>query len=203
MRRLRKLARKGRWFQETAPHLPEPPPSERPSRLRRLLQWVALGLRLLYYTLKTGVGLNPAIGAAAGYVFNLNSLHDPNTSGVGHQPTGFDQLIAIYEQFVVYGVKYRIQVANSETSLEAIHGITITDQPGTVTDPRQYMENGQTQWKCVAARGGGNISEFSGYVDLAKVHGIKPEEYLEEDVYAGNSATSPTEMHICMFGLHQ
>jgi len=77
--------------------------------------------------------------------------------------------------------------------LEAIHGITITDQPGTVTDPRQYMENGQTQWKCVAARGGGNISEFSGYVDLAKVHGIKPEEYLEEDVYAGNSATSPTE----------
>jgi len=70
-------------------------------------------------------------------------------------------------------------------------GITITDQPGTVTDPRQYMENGQTQWKCVAARGGGNISEFSGYVDLAKVHGIKPEEYLEEDVYAGNSATSP------------
>jgi len=146
---------------------------------------------LLY--VENGVGLNPAIGAAAGYVFNLNSLHDPNTSGVGHQPTGFDQLIAIYEQFVVYGVKYRIQVANSETSLEAIHGITITDQPGTVTDPRQYMENGQTQWKCVAARGGGNISEFSGYVDLAKVHGIKPEEYLEEDVYAGNSATSPTE----------
>jgi len=70
---------------------------------------------LLY--VENGVGLNPAIGAAAGYVFNLNSLHDPNTSGVGHQPTGFDQLIAIYEQFVVYGVKYRIQVANSENFL--------------------------------------------------------------------------------------
>jgi len=88
-----------------------PPPSERPSRLRRLLQWVALGLRLLYYTFENGVGLNPAIGAAAGYVFNLNSLHDPNTSGVGHQPTGFDQLIAIYEQllFTVSNTVFKLQ----------------------------------------------------------------------------------------------
>jgi len=57
------------------------------------------------------VGLNPAIGAAAGYVFNLNSLHDPNTSGVGHQPTGFDQLIAIYEQllFTVSNTVFKLQ----------------------------------------------------------------------------------------------
>jgi len=39
------------------------------------------------------------------YVFKANSLFDPDLTGVGHQPTYFDQLAAIYSQYCVLGCK--------------------------------------------------------------------------------------------------
>jgi len=137
--------------------------------------------------------LNPPVGLAAAYVFSLNSLFDPNVTGVGHQPTGFDQLMAIYEQYTVYGVKYRIQVDNNDGAQSACHGVTISDSSTTQTDPRVYIENGQTQWQLVSRSTSNNISTFSGYIDLSKVHGIPMKQYMNEDVYAGTVGTSPNE----------
>jgi len=80
MRRLRKLARKGRWLPRDGSPPSEPPPSERPFETPSLATVGGSRLKTTLLYVENGVGLNPAIGAAAGYVFNLNSLHDPNTS---------------------------------------------------------------------------------------------------------------------------
>ena len=140
--------------------------------------------------------LNPGAGGIASvYVFNLNSLFDPNVTGVGHQPTGFDQLMAIYEQYTVYGVKYKVSINNVDATQAVIAGVTTNDSSTTQTDPRVYMENGQTEWKGVSNRNGAgeDIVYFSNYVDLAKVHGLPMNQYLNEDVYAGTQTTNPTE----------
>jgi hypothetical protein len=57
--------------------------------------------------------INP--GAVYGYdsVYNGNSVFDPENTGVGHQPRGFDQWAAVYNQYrvnkvtVVYEVRQR------------------------------------------------------------------------------------------------
>lgn len=149
-------------------------------------------LRTTFIYAENGISLNPGLaGVASTYVFNLNSLFDPNTTGAGHQPAGYDQMMAIYEEYIVYGVHYKIQLANSEAALEAVHGVTITDQITAVSDPRVYMENGQTQFQCVAGRGSDNLSQFSGYVDLAKIHGMSQTNYMEEYDYKGRQTTNP------------
>lgn len=38
-------------------------------------------------------------------VFNINSAYDPDNTGGGHQPRGFDQWAAVYGRYRVHGVK--------------------------------------------------------------------------------------------------
>jgi hypothetical protein len=47
------------------------------------------------------VSLHAASGVSVSYVFRANDLYDPNYTGTGHQPLGFDQLCLFYKRFVV------------------------------------------------------------------------------------------------------
>lgn len=51
-------------------------------------------------------------GALSRYEFIANGLYDPNFTGTGHQPYGFDQLIALYSYAVVHGCKSRVTCHN-------------------------------------------------------------------------------------------
>ena len=146
---------------------------------------------------ETGLNLDPGIGGTTGVrVFDLNSLFDPDVTGSGHQPAGFDQMMAVYEEYLVYGVRYKISFYGTDTGNEYIGGVTITDQISTVSDPRVYIENGMTQWGLVCAKAAGageRIKEFSGYVDLSKVHGESWASYSEQYSYKGNASASPPD----------
>jgi len=46
--------------------------------------------------------LNPGVaGAPSSYVFRSNSCFDPNVTGTGHQPRGYDQIMAMYQFLAV------------------------------------------------------------------------------------------------------
>jgi len=145
---------------------------------------------------ETGVSINPGIGGTAAVnVFNLMGLFDPNVTGIGHQPTGFDQYMAIFEQYVVYGCRWRVTITASSDTALAFVGVTASDQVTAQSDPRVYVENGMTQWKILGSSGGAGpaIAEFAGYVDMAKIHGMPMSQYLAESSHAGNVTASPTE----------
>lgn len=52
--------------------------------------------------------LNPAAGAIAVQNFRANSLYDPDSTGVGHQPSNYDRLTAIYDRYTVVGAKIKV-----------------------------------------------------------------------------------------------
>lgn len=90
------------------------------------------------------ISIAPSVaGTASSYVFSLNGLHNPDiTTLVGdHQPRGFDQLMALYEHYVVLGVKISVQCAcdNTQTPIT----IAISQQAGNNPDFNIYniMEN--------------------------------------------------------------
>lgn len=59
--------------------------------------------------------LNPGASSFASYVFSANGCFDPNISGVGHQPRGFDQWMAMYQRYTVIASKISIVCANTLT----------------------------------------------------------------------------------------
>lgn len=48
------------------------------------------------------------------YAFRLGSLYDPDFTGTGHQPWGFDQMVGLYQQYQVYRVKIQIKVTTAD-----------------------------------------------------------------------------------------
>lgn len=47
-------------------------------------------------------------GSAAHRVYACNGLHDPNITGIGHQPKGWDQLKTLYNKYTVVGAKLNV-----------------------------------------------------------------------------------------------
>lgn len=47
--------------------------------------------------------INPPIAGTGDAVFRANSLFDPDRTGTGHQPYGFDQLAVAYGHYIVTG----------------------------------------------------------------------------------------------------
>lgn len=50
-------------------------------------------------------------GAEFDYVFRANSLFDPDLTGTGHQPRGFDQWATFYGQYKVHSCGYHVEFA--------------------------------------------------------------------------------------------
>lgn len=89
--------------------------------------------------------VNLAHGAVNGlpgvYVFSANGMYDPNNSGLGHQPRGFDQLNAMYDHYTVLGATITVRFTNQSTSGRDYCFIHTRDRDSTVSDYRDIFED--------------------------------------------------------------
>ena len=72
------------------------------------------------YITKMKYSENVITGSTGVYRFALNNLFDPNLTGVGHQPHGFDQLSTIYNRYRVIGATYSINAYLASPSTTAL-----------------------------------------------------------------------------------
>lgn len=84
------------------------------------------------------VQLTASAGSPGIWQFRLNSLYDPDLTGVGHQPQWYDQLSAVYQYYQVLGAKITVtfipnQIADTETNDKGPYIVGITHHPGTAT----------------------------------------------------------------------
>lgn len=117
------------------------------------------------------------------HLWNLNSLFDPNNSGVGSQPRGFDQLLpTIYQKYRVFAVKATFQPiiigagvgGTGLFGIQAVNGTTplIT----TPTDARECI--GVKSWVVSDTR---TPPKFSKYFRCADVAGMPKSAYNGDD----------------------
>ncbi|AXH74142.1 MAG: putative capsid protein [Cressdnaviricota sp.] len=88
--------------------------------------------------------LNPGAGTADHRVFSATGLYDPDITGAGHQPRGFDQIMQFYNHYVVIGSKATLRfmpigATNANTSL---FGISLNDSATAMTSStlEDFME---------------------------------------------------------------
>lgn len=140
------------------------------------------------------VTLNPGSGLAAVYVFSANGLYDPNISGVGHQAMGFDQMSALYQEYLVKGCYVKAQFVNSEAAAGAIVGFAFTQTASSSADIRQYIENGNCYYTVVGSSGGKDCATVTGGMDISKMAGFNVDSGSE---YAGGQTYNPTAQIYC------
>ncbi len=140
-----------------------------------------------------------ASGTAINQVMNLNSLFDPDRSGVGHQPYGFDQLAALYARYRVLKTKWEITFMSASSSNCAMFCCVVPTN-GTVASVTT-ITTFQTLSELPLARhgmvsGSGPGKTIQGEIDLNQLVGTTKTEYLGDDRYEALVTASPAEVMV-------
>lgn len=134
------------------------------------------------------VALNPLAGLVTYVNFAANGLYDPDISGVGHQPRGFDQYMALYNHYKVLASKIILQTNTTSNA-----GVTLlcqsSDSNGSAGSVSQWIEKAQTSWKTCQSSGPGVIQISNDFV-LSRDLGPT----FEEANVKGSASANPTEL---------
>lgn len=141
--------------------------------------------------------IDAGIGTAGTYVYSVNGMYDPDITSTGHQPTGFDQMMAIYSEYVVVGSRVRVMARNTGTAGSAnnfpgLFGVFLERTTTTNTDFRVYVENGNGVYTHVDSNGDGSdpIKQLTYYADMTKLVG---HNIMEDEGYSGTQGANPAE----------
>lgn len=150
-------------------------------------------LRKLTYSAE--VSINCGIGGRALHTFSSNGLFDPNITGVGHQPRGFDQLMAAYLKYTVLGSKITI----TQTNYVANPGYVYLTHSSS-TNPLSTESNDNSAFEsaflvkkpvlCADTTGGQRKFRTSGQVALKKYFKTN---IMDEDDYSGDASNNPND----------
>lgn len=133
----------------------------------------------------------PATNIASVYTFAANGLYDPDITGIGHQPMGFDQLMAIYEHYTVTSSKITVHAIEGKAAVDPSSiAVSLNADSTIVTNIGRIIENGLVKYAMIGplASGPGKTLTLSCNVD--KFMGKKT---LNEDDYRGDATVNPTE----------
>lgn len=163
----------------------------RPSFMQRYPVPVKAKRTLRY--METGVTLNPGVGGlAADYVFSANGLYDPNVTGVGHQPIGFDQMMQMYNHYTVIGAKITAKFSSLDGTYEQLVGVAVVADPTAITNGIESVENGLVSFKMLQQQGGAKqMCSLTRPLSVGKYMGRH--SILSEDDFRGDVASNPAE----------
>lgn len=130
-------------------------------------------------------------GAVSGaYAMNLNSIYDPNRTGVGHQPYGFDTLASLYNRYRVISCGYRLSVSPTSSV-----PITLTAIPAnqvlTTSTASEIRENPRAKY--VVQNVGANVMVLSSKTYIPSLVGRSKAQYMADDRYQALTTADPNE----------
>ncbi len=100
----------------------------------------------------TSIDLNPALASKSFHQFRANSLFDPDYTGIGHQPLGFDQLVTpFYNHYTVVGSKITANFVYSSSNINegSMIGIYLSDDDQIPVAGLDIAEQGLGKYRVV------------------------------------------------------
>jgi hypothetical protein len=137
--------------------------------------------------------LTSTTGAVASYVFSANGLYDPNITGTGHQPMGFDQMMVSYDHYTVLGARIRINArVGSVTNTFPTVAVSISASATPITNSQQITECGNAVLQFLYPQGiYGGMRTLENAVNISKFGGVR--DILDNPYYRGDIAANPAE----------
>lgn len=146
----------------------------------------------LYYDY--GIVRSTSVGSVSVYAFSANGLYDPNVSGTGHQPIGFDQMMALYEHYTV--IRSHIKVTFFNTSIEPARVAVYLSPDNTPPSLTSIMENGLIRTRMISGESGGGQHRQTTIeltCDVPKYFGKPYQAVLGDANLQGDIASNPPE----------
>jgi len=148
---------------------------------------------------------NPlAADSAQGNIYSLNDMRDPDVTGTGHQPLGFDQYMSQFRHFMVYACRVTARAttasANQPVSSTAEYRTnfqiallpqrdnTVNTDPDTVCELTPYV----SQYAQRAP-----VSVTTGWIDIARMAGKTRAALFDDMSWAGQASVSPGQLMYC------
>lgn len=123
-------------------------------------------------------------------MMRINGIWDPNTTGVGHQPYGFDQLTPIYNRYRVISCSYVIN-AYSGTNPIRFGCLPCNDTP-PIGGASELCENPRAKFRIQLPNG--STQTITGKVSLPSLMGRNKAQYMADDRFQSEVTTNPLEV---------
>lgn len=139
------------------------------------------------------VSLDLSSTGYAEHTFRLNSLFDPDFTGTGSQPIGFDQWSAFYNRYRVHNTKFKVMAISTATTLGFIMGCNVRRE--SAVSPI-YIDNiGEpfNQWTMGGSAQAGPV-KIEGSNSIKEVYGIDNRTFMDED-YSASISGSPSRVN--------
>lgn len=147
-------------------------------------------LKLKYNDIQS---LNTFSQAYQDYIYRGNSVYDPNYTGTGNQPQGFDEWSAFYGQYRVYGSKMTCTFIDSSGTNYAQSVAIIPNLSTTAfTDPIRVIETPYSSSSTITLNSGLGKRTLSSYMSTAKMWGIDKQTVSSGDLYRATTGNNPT-----------
>lgn len=133
--------------------------------------------------------VNFASAVISEQLFRLNSLYDPNDTGVGDQPLVHDQYLTMYRRYRVYGAKVEVFADNrgSETTVFAIYANANGNSDATLD---AACERPGAIIKTLAPQSD-NVCLARRYYPIYKLSGVRKSEVALDNQYAADMGANP------------
>lgn len=127
------------------------------------------------------------------YQYRLNSIYDPNYTGVGHQPLGHDELATLYNRYRVVGCSYKVVMTNRSTTYEGEVSVQLRPNMilSTLFSTVQEGPYSQTRTLC-NANAGGSVCTIRGYIPISKIRGVVKNVVKSDDTYQAQFGANPS-----------
>jgi hypothetical protein len=162
-----------------------------PNRLRANLKYVS--------NVFLSSGVTPGTN-----VFSANGLYDPDITGTGHQPRGFDQLIALYDHYVVLASRCVVEFTGV-TGAQAVCGIQLQSSSTTQSDYIDYAEQARCEFAiapfCVTSGGFPEPKRHAMHFDAKSFMGI-PDPVTATKLQGGVSSNPTDQAYYHVFSQH-
>jgi hypothetical protein len=129
-------------------------------------------------------------------------MFDPNITGTGHQPLGFDNLMTLYDQYCVRSSSITVTAVGCTASVARLV-LMLYDDSSISTTPERLVENGNAVFGTIAPGSDGQFSRciLRNSCDVSKYFATGWDTLKRNPSYQGTAAANPTEQVYFAFSI--
>lgn len=95
----------------------------------------------------TNVTLQSTLGSMDTHLFRANSVFDPDATGAGHQPMGYDSWKTHFNHYVVLGSRITVQAVSQGANTTNMVGVYLSDDATSYLDWDAFAEARKGMYK--------------------------------------------------------